>query len=203
MLSASNPNLINIQDIKGLICIDCWDDPDLDSYYQKLNDILDFKQFDSIVVASYEIKLDSDNIALSNTLDEYSYYNYTPEILLPIIKEARRRTTSNYIQQHFKKHSFLLLDIESFITHSMNGVPHINNWLVIGGEWQRCVHDRPLGFHSMSKAKHNFYTGDHLIYHKKLGTLNRKMIEQDSLNWIDCSNGLYRLCKKGQVNEMV
>jgi hypothetical protein len=193
MLLPSNQHSIDIQDIKGLICIDCWDDPELDSYYQKLNSIVDFDQFDSIIVASYEITLDRNDVALSNTLEEYSYHNYTPEILLPIVKETRDRTTSKYVQQHFKKHSFLLLDSVSFVTHATNCVPHVNDWLVIGGEWQMCTHNRPLGLHAMSKTKYNFYTGNDLIYHKNFGTLTRQMIEQDQLTWIDCANGLYQL----------
>jgi hypothetical protein len=193
MLLDNNRPPVNIRDIKGLICIDCWDDPDLEEYYQKLNTILDFEQFDSIIVASYEIQLDITDISLSNTLKEYSHCNYTPEVLLPIVKETRHRTTSNYVRRYFKEHSFLLLDTVSFVHHTTNCVPHINDWLVIGGGWGMCIHGRPMGFYNLSKINYNFYTGDHLIHRRKLGTLNRQMVEEDDLIWIDCSNGLYQL----------
>lgn len=193
MIIDTNQSAVNLTDIRGLICIDCWEDPELDDYYQTLCKTINFAQFDSIVVANYEIELSADDVSLTNTLHQYSWNNYTPAVLLPVVKETRQRKTSRYLQQHFNEKSFLLLDTASFEIHVEQCVSHITDWLVIGGWWQYCSHVRPIGFCKLAKLDYNFYTADNLIYHKELGNLNRQMIEQDYLQWIDCTQGLYQL----------
>ena len=190
--------MIDLADIRGLICIDCWEDPKLDSYYNTVNSIINFDQFDSIVVANYEIVLDSADVALSNTLHEYSWRDFTPEVLLPILKETRNRKTSKYIQQHLGENSFLLLDDVSFNIHVNKIVPHIKDWLVIGGFWKMCTHSRPLGFNKMRDMQYNFYIAPGSIYsHNPSGqgviACTKNDLDKDSLDWIDQSNDLYRL----------
>jgi hypothetical protein len=187
---------MNLADIRGLICIDCWDNPDHDSYYNTVNNTINFKQFDSIVVASYETALDSEDVALSSTLLAYSYYNFTPEVLLPILKETRNRKTSKHIQQHLGKNSFLLLDDISFNIHVNHLVPHIKDWLVIGGSWGQCTHHRPLGFNKMLGLPYNFYAAPWSMYSMNPGknfSVTANDFATDRLPWIDHGNDLYQL----------
>ena len=184
-----------VKDLKGLICIDCWEEKDQLSYYQTLDQQIDFKQFDSIIVANYELLLDSKNdLSQYNVLEVYSWENYTPEMLLPIMKESRNRVTSNWLKTKFTSNSFLILTPEGMKHHVATSVPHITDWLVIGGSWGACTHSghRPLNFNSMKTLPYNFYITDWSIYSNS-EIITKKDIQQDRLVWVEQGNSLYRL----------
>ena len=104
MIITSTDFNTTINDLKGFVCIDCWEEKKLLSYYQILDQHIDFKQFDSIIVANYELLLDSStDLSQYNTLELYSWDTYTPNMLLPIMKESRSRTTSNWLKTKFIK----------------------------------------------------------------------------------------------------
>jgi len=177
-------------DISGLLCIDCWemDSPEANDYYQTLEKNIDFNQFDSILVANYELALNSNDLCQYNVLEVYSWSDYEPKMLLPVMKEARQRKTSHYLQKHLKSHSFLILNAESFQHHVTTYVPHIKNWLIIGGSWGICTHYRPLGFDTLKTLPYNFYIAPWTMFNYVNNGIN-----DDSLSWVDQNNGLYRL----------
>jgi hypothetical protein len=181
---------VGIESIQGLIFIDCWDQQGLDEFYQTLDSKIPWHQLQSIIVANYELALDSRDFCQYNTLEAYSWTEYVPEMLLPVMKEARNRRTSPWLQKHFKTHSFLILEPNGFLYHRNRCVSHINNWLVIGGgEWEGSTHFRPLGLLAMQNLPGNFYIANWGIYpYVYDGELGR-----DSLTWIDQNTGLYRL----------
>ena len=182
-----------ITDLKGLVCIDCWEEKELLSYYQILDQHINFKQFDSIIVANYELLLDSStDLSQYNTLELYSWDTYTPNMLLPIMKESRNRTTSNWLKTKFTTNSFLILTSESMEHHVSTSVPHVTDWLVIGGSWGDCTHHRPLSFNSMKTLPYNFYITDWSMYSDSK-TFTKKDIQNDQLTWIDQGNSLYKL----------
>jgi len=182
-----------IDEIKGLVCIDCWEQEELSSYYQMLDQRLDFDQFDSIIVANYELLLDSSkDLSQYNILEVYSWDKYTPDMLLPIMKESRQRTTSNWLKTKFTTNSFLILTQEGMKHHVSTSVPHINDWLVIGGGWGQCAHNRPLALNSMQTLPYNFYITDWSMY-SLTNTFTKKDIDKDRLSWVDQGNSLYKL----------
>jgi hypothetical protein len=193
MITASIGANKTINNLKGLVCIDCWEEKDLLSYYQLLEQRIDFEQFDSIIVANYELLLDSStDLSQHNVLETYSWSTYTPEMLLPIMKEARSRKTSNWLKTKFTTNSFLILTPESMKYHVSTTVPHITDWLVIGGSWGMCTHARPLGFNSLKTLPYNFYITDWSMYFDGK-TFTKKDIQTDRLTWIDQGNSLYKL----------
>jgi hypothetical protein len=185
----------NLSSIRGLLVIDCWERPELGAFYQRLQDHVDPTQFDSIMVANYELALDSTDLCQHNTLEVYSWETYTPNMLLPMVKESRSRKTSTWLQSTFSTNSFLILDADSLIHHCTTAVPHITDWLVIGGNWQVCMHGRPLGFHKLKTLPYNFYVTPNGVYNTKksnwLGDVND--LHNDQLTWIDQGNHLYKL----------
>jgi len=193
MITASISANKTINDLKGLVCIDCWEKKDLLSYYQLLEQRIDFKQFDSIIVANYELLLDSStDLSQHNVLEVYSWSTYTPEMLLPIMKEARSRKTSNWLKTKFTTNSFLILTPQGMKYHVSTSVPHITDWLVIGGGWGMCTHNRPLSFDSLKTLPYNFYITDWSMYSDGK-TFTKKDIQNDRLTWIDQGNSLYKL----------
>lgn len=189
MLINTPDNQISIDDINGLICIDCWEIDSLKPYYQNLENNINFSRFDSIIVANYELALDSLNdISQYNTLEEYSWTNYNSEILLSMISEARERKTSQILQKHFKKHAFVILTINGLVHHIENVVPHINNWLIIGGTWGMCTNTRPINFTKLAALPYNFYITNWSMYSESIVDLSK-----DIHIWENCNNGLYKL----------
>jgi len=182
--------------IQGILTIDCWEDSRLDKFYQQLDKHIDFSEIQSIVVANYETALDSSDVSLYNTLETYSWHTFCPTMLLPILREARRRKPSKWLQSKVDSHSFLLLDMASLTKHLEECVPHITNWLIIGGSWKQCTHGRPINVYALQSLPKNFYIADWSIYNQNnpdwLAT--RRDIENDDINWQPHNN--YYLLEK-------
>lgn len=179
-----------LNELTGLVCIDCWESAELQDYYAQLSTRLNFNNFDSIVVANYELALDSINdLSQHNTLEEYSWTNYNPTILLDMASQAREKTSSKWLMEHFSTNTFLLLSIDGIRHHIENMVPHVKNWLVIGGAWGKCTHIRPISFKTLSSLDQNFYTAEWAVYAKDI-PIN---FDNDVLQWKKHKDGLYQI----------
>jgi hypothetical protein len=184
-----------LANLDGVICIDIWEGSEGPSQHwlDTIDQHIDFKQFSSIIVANYELALDSANdLCQYNTLEVYSWETYTPLMLLPIMKEARARTTHAWLKNKFSTNSFLILDFESMIHHTINCVPHVSNWLIIGNRWQFCTHSRPLSFQSAIHVPYNFFATTWSMY-DPTRPLNSNDFANDKFTWIDHSQGLFQL----------
>lgn len=182
---------MDVSDIKGLVIIDLWNIAIVDRWFEEYKHKLNFEKFDSIIVANYELALDSNDISQYNVLKDYSWTNYTPELLLPIMKEARDQQTYPGVQANLNSNSFLILTPEGMQRHVEYMVPHVNDWLIVGNTWGMCTHNRPLGFHAMKSMPYNFYITDWSIIGAKQNSIEH--IKEDSLSWIDCGNNLFQL----------
>ena len=195
MIVESSGHTQQLSNIQGLICIDCWEDSKLNLYYDRLENNLDLAQFDSIVVANYELALDSTDMCQFNTMQVYSWETFTPDIVLPLVKESRLKKTSNWLQSKLSSNSFLLLDSQSLVHHITTAVPHVTNWLVIGGGWQVCTHGRPVGFGTLQLLPYDFYIAPWSLYNTNSNNLTVSIndIAQDKFIWEDQGNNLFRL----------
>lgn len=195
MIIESSQPVQQLSNIQGLICIDCWEDSSLDVYYNRLEANLDLAQFNSIVVANYELALDSTDLCQFNTMQVYSWETYTPSVLLPLMKESRSKKTSNWLQSKLGSNSFLLLDTDSFLHHVTTAVPHVTNWLVVGGGWQMCTHGRPMGFGKLQSLPYDFYIATWSLYNTNNNDLTVGIddIAHDKFAWEDQGNNLFRL----------
>ena len=180
-----------------MICIDIWEtDRPAPTWLDNVDRHVNFSQFGSIIVANYELALDSLNdLSQYNTLEVYSWSGFEPAILMPVMKEARQKKTHGWLKEKFSSNSFLILDTIGMKIHVENFVPHITNWLVIGDAWQACVHSRPLGLKAMMQLPYNFFAAPwSMAIDGK--PIERSHFENDKLSWIDHGNNLFQLNKQ-------
>lgn len=180
-------------DIKGILCIDCWEDENLQYFYKNLENKICFSEIDSICVASYELLLDSNDLSQKNLLELYSWSCFDPSMLLPVMKESRFRTTSKWLQSKFSSHSILLLDMYSLEKHIKTSVPHIENWLVIGGGYRGCIHSRPVSLPTIRKLPYNFFITTWSVYNIGQGRISELDIDNDTLEYARCQDGFFKI----------
>ena len=189
----------NTPEINGLLCIDCWEEDNLQSFYNNLDNYIDFSKIQSICVANYELMLDSRDLCQYNILEVYSWDTFNPQMLLPVMKESRFRKTSQWLQSKFSSNSFLLLDMHALKTHIETSVPHIKNWLIIGGSWQLCTHHRPVNLELMAELPYNYFITPWSIYNvrdKKNMCITEKDIEEDMLEYTRFQNNFFKITRK-------
>jgi len=185
---------MDVSDIKGLVIIDLWKDiPIIDEWAARNNEKLNLDAFQSVIVANYELKLDSDDICQHNVLQHYSWTNFTPNILLSMVKYCRSCRTHPWIQNQLTDRSFLILEPEDMKHHVQNIAPHIQDWLVIGWCWRECTHTRPIGFYNMRFMPYNFYVTNWSMV--GVGPDSVEHLQKDRLRWIDYGNNLFQLEK--------
>jgi hypothetical protein len=187
--------------IRGVIFLDAWDEDFLDQWMQQVNIKLENYYVDSIIAANYQVALDVRyDTSLRNTISEYSLNNYQPDFLLPLMKETGNKEVHRDIEDiHFGNHSFMLLTPDSIKYHMNNMVPHIRDWLVIGGAWGACTHCRPFNFFHMGNIPdRRFYIADWSMYAQQ-GRPSFNLIEEltnDRLTWSSTNSELYQLVPK-------
>lgn len=179
--------------IQGLICIDCWEDETLRDYYKNLEKQINFSEIESICVANYELALDSKDLSQRNLLETYSWIELDPQMLLPVMKESRFQSTSQWLQSKFSMHSFLLLDMYSLSKHINNSVSHIKNWLIIGGAWKYCIHSRPINLHTIKSLPYNFFITPWSIYNIDKKSIDEQDIMQDDLRYMRYQNNFFKI----------
>ena len=52
---------------------------------------------------------------------------------------------------HDKNHAIDIMNMSSFQQHCK--ITNIKNWIVVGAHWQRCTHNKPLGFKNLLNIK--------------------------------------------------
>lgn len=174
------------KNFKGILTIDCWEEEFLNDFYQTLDNYIDFSCVESIICANYDLALDSKtDLSQYNLLSMWSWTNNDQKILHKVVEHAHTKSTSEWLKSKFKTHSVLLLDTESIIKHCNTFVPHINDWLVIGGAWGICTHSRPVCLQKLSKLKQNFYIAPWSIYNENGRSITERHIREDkSVTWI-------------------
>jgi hypothetical protein len=194
IIANSNGADVNIENLNGLLIIDCWDWHVPHLWLNRNKHKINFDQFDSIVIANYELMLDGSDIIQRNLLGVYAKQNFVPKMLLPVLQFAGHRKTHPWLQSNLNDRSFLILTPESMQHHVESMVPHVTNWLVVGGGWNMCTHLRPLGFYSLKAMPYNFYITDWSMIGRQVaqppGSIEH--IEHDKLTWIE-HNKLFQL----------
>jgi hypothetical protein len=172
-----NPNPV------GVIFIDCWQIIDNQSVWSEKSQEFDFYASMKHELLKYKIAGmvfhtgEFGNLPLADHLE--------PWRLLPNSHEI----------QH----------IEDFQRHYL--AQNIYSWIVIGAHWQRCTHDKPLGFRNLLQLKtqdpalriysHQNCTVKFLntnIANPVVDTLHASDYETDSLNWRPYGNLFELMC---------
>jgi hypothetical protein len=156
----------------GVIFIDCWQQIEDKSSWPEKPDNFDFYS------------------NMKNELSKYKIANmvfHTGEfgsLSLAAVLESWRLLPNSYNIQH----------IEDFQRHYL--AQNIHSWIVIGAHWQRCTHDKPLGFKNLLQLKTQdsalqiyshqnctvkFVNND--LDNPIVSTLNEQDYQLDSLTW--------------------
>jgi hypothetical protein len=188
---------VEVKDIHGLVCIDVWA-PGKFFNTTLWDSNLNFDNIDSIIAANYELTLDRKfDLSTHNVLRKYFEIENNIDMILPLIKDTistvEHRTAHSWLLNKFSSNSFRLLTAETMHTHVQALVPHIKNWLFLGGHWLRCTHTRPLSFPAIMPLPYNFYVATWSIQNQeKLITVDD--LEKDKIvKYIDHGNGLYQI----------
>lgn len=202
--------LTQIPKIDGVIFIDCWESPAHKAsrnnvyYIQLVNEILKHP-IQSVVNAAYSVELSTKDISIRNTFEAYCWgknqdTSNNTEIILNLIKNCSQMSqTSTVIQETIFRYipSYMLLEFKDFFWHwKYNLQEKVNNWLIVGGSWNICLHHRPMGlnsiFSSNTDPKLNFYVMPHTVLNEHGETLQRNDFEKDTLYWQEIPNFGYR-----------
>lgn len=195
-----NPITFDINDINGLLIIDWWEETDSNKDWAvAIKSNLNKLKFETVVVSNYEIQLSLEDPCQLNTVTQYGWYDYQPKILSPLLKECRPHRISNpYIVQNYSVNGFVILDIESLLLHFEKLNISLKNWLVVGGLWQGCAHNRPIGLKNLIQLPFNFFVTTWSIYKVDNRFLTPDDFSKDNLPWTHVGNDLYKL---GNVDE--
>lgn len=191
--------------IRGVIFIDVWDEPYLDRWVDKMMHNLEKYYLDSVISANYEVALDVRyDTSLLNTISEYSLNNFSPEFILPLMQYTGTREAHRDLQDIvYNKHSFALLTPDAVEYHMQNMVPHVKDWLVVGGAWGACTHCRPFNFYHMSNMDQRFFVADWSMYTENGTTFTPELLKQDQLTWSTTNSKLYQLVPKDVASTLV
>lgn len=187
--------------IRGVIFIDAWDENFLDPWMEGVVYNLERYYIDSIIAANYEVALDVRyDSSLRNTISEYSLNNYQPDFLLPLMRETGNREAHRDLEDIvYNNHSFMLLTPDAIEYHMDNMVPHVRDWLIVGGAWGACTHCRPFNFFHMGNIPdRRFFIADWSIYTEEgRPTFDAiSALESDRLTWSFTDSELYQLVPK-------
>lgn len=198
-------------EIQGLILIDCWEPPSwksqtIDAYNNLISNLRNWS-FQEVINASTRLAFDYRDPSITNTLQNYlwdtssGFYNTNPRLVLNAMSNFQHeyKTFSGFRDGILRQvDSYYITDHDDFVRHwERNGPTRISNWLVVGSQWQNCVHRNSIGLYTMTKLiKHynlNFYGCDGGFVTDQATTVTQHHYASDSLTWQKCHNGLYKL----------
>jgi len=191
-----------MNDIQGLICLDLWQSgPDPDYFTEPYLEWLDrlpeyLKQFkfDSIINASYGTRIDFQDTSVYNTFVTYNWAKFDQDVMITMLQTCNNFTMSQkIIDQVFGLNTFALYDIESFIKHSSSIVPHVKNWLVVGGTWNKCVHWRRLGLSNLAKLHQYNFFGSTWGFYKNASGMTEDDFKNNNLKWNQVDREMFQL----------
>jgi hypothetical protein len=155
----------------GIIFIDCWQNI-LDDQWPDFDDNFNFYHNMTVVLKKYQASRlifctgSYGSLPLAQELNHWHSQSLAMDL-----------QNINIFQQHYQK-------------------INVKNWIVVGAHWQRCTHDKPLGFHNLLLLKqqdpelriysHMDCTVKFLndaLDHPVVTTCSESDYQQDSLNW--------------------
>lgn len=198
-------------EIQGLILIDCWEPPSWKSQtvdvYNELATKFESWPFQEVINASTKLAFDYKDPSITNTFQTYlwdkasGFYNANPRLILNAATNFchEYKTFSGFRNGVLTKvDSYYITDHDDFLRHwERNGHNRINNWLVVGSQWQQCVHNNSIGLVTMVKLSKNynlsFYGCEGGFVTEDARAVTHMDYQQDFLTWQHCTNNLYKL----------
>ena len=199
--------------IWGVLCIDIWEDPSNVLFYQNALSKLSKYSIGAIVNCTVDLKIDYDDVSVYNTLEQYHWNKkldtndqIADNILLDLVKSSGARKTSQDIHdQLFNRQTVHLSRKDTFNYHSQKHDPNIQDWIVIGSAWNKCLHYGPLGVDKLvDMINHKF----HIFPEWSIQTENQEnpstqQLHDDFFVWAPIDNGGYRLITRAKNHKWI
>lgn len=203
----------SIPELHGIIFIDCWEQAGsqenqktLEKFYNNIVQQTQGYNFSWCVNASTGLALDINDPSINNTFSLYSWTQRPQEtlyvrtrrdqLMATICQYSHRQTglepltTSKIIQKKFfdAHRAILILDGLDLVFHNdWKCQKKCKNWLVVGQQWQYCVHENSMGLNQFSKLINefdlNFYATDYSFLKENGDCANHQDFADDSLEW--------------------
>ena len=197
----------NAPPVWGVLCIDIWQDDTNNEFYQTALNQLSQYSIASVVNCTTNLVIDYADKSIYNTLKNYHWAADTinsqsnDNVLFDLIKNAGECQTASIIHEKlFDQQTVHLSRRETFIHHGHYYWPEVQDWIILGSAWGKCVHYGPLGVDKLVEIPNHRF---HIFPEWSLQTEDKKPptvqdIHDDFFVWAPINNGGYRLITRAK-----
>jgi len=191
----------------GVLCIDIWQDSTNNEFYK--NALVQLSQYPiaGVVNCTTDLVVDYADKSVYNTLNNYLWAADTissqtnDNVMLDLIKNAGKYQTDQLIHEKlFDQNTVHLSRRETFIHQGHYYWPEIQDWIILGSAWGKCVHYGPLGVDKLVEIpNHRFHIfPDWSIQTEHKQPPTAEEIHNDFFVWAPIDNGGYRLITRAK-----
>ena len=192
----------------GVLCIDIWQDNDNNNEFYK-NALAQLSQYSiaGVVNCTTDLVIDYADKSVYNTLKNYHWAANTissqvnDNVMLDLIKSAGSCCTNQLVHEKLFDHTTVHLSRrETFIHQGHYYWPEIQDWIILGSAWGKCVHYGPLGVDKLVEIpNHRFHIfPDWSIQTEDKRPPTTQEIHDDFFVWAPIDNGGYRLITRAK-----
>jgi hypothetical protein len=196
----------------GVLCIDIWQVQDNDMFYQNALSHLSKYNIGGVVNCTTDIVIDYSDKSIYNTLKHYHWKanavtsQTNDNVLLDLIKNAGEHQTSKTIHDKlFDQNTVHLSRKETFIHQGHYYWPEIQDWIILGSAWGKCVHYGPLGVDTLVDIPNHKF---HIFPEWSLQTEDKQapvtqQIHDDFFVWAPIDDNGYRLITRAKNHKWI
>ena len=191
----------------GVLCIDVWQDDTNEAFYQNALTQLAQYPIAGIVNCTTDIVIDYSDKSIYNTLKNYHWAadsinsQVNDNALFDLIKNAGECQTTKLIHDKlFDQQTVHLSRRETFIHQGHYYWPEVQDWIILGSAWGKCVHYGPLGVDTLVEIpNHRFHIfPDWSIQTEDKQPPTTQQIHDDFFVWAPIDHGGYRLITRAK-----
>jgi hypothetical protein len=190
-----------------VLCIDIWQDDPNEAFYQNALTQLEQYPIAGVVNCTTNIVIDYSDKSIYNTLKNYHWAadsinsQVNDNVLFDLIKNAGEdRTTKLIHDKLFDQQTVHLSRRETFIHQGHYYWPEIQDWIILGSAWGKCVHYGPLGVDTLVEIPNHRF---HIFPEWSIQTEDKQppttqQIHDDFFVWAPIDHGGYRLITRAK-----
>lgn len=190
----------------GVLCIDIWHDDSNNEFYQNALEKLAQYPIAGVVNCTTDIKIDYADKSIYNTLNNYLWNSNNDNVLLDLIKNAGNHQTAKIVHDKlFDQQTVHLSRKETFIQQGHSYWPEIQDWIILGSAWGKCVHYGPLGVDTLVEIpNHKFHIfPEWSIQTEDSQAPTLQEVHDDFFVWAPIDNGGYRLITRAKNHKWI
>ena len=196
----------------GVLCIDVWHVESNESFYQHALTQLSKYPISGVISCTVDLQVDYSDVTVYNTLNHYLWNKQSPDdrindrVLLDLIRLAGNQKTSQTLQDRlFDSKTVSVSQRETFNHHVMTHWPEIQDWIVLGSAWGKCLHYGPLGVDKLVDiSSHKFYMfPEWSVQNEDYSAPELQQIHDDYFVWAPVADGGYRLITRANNEKWI